>query len=157
MLSGSCQEAKRSDPERVVDLPKDYPRAILILLHIVHGAVSEVPQSLIVHDLWLVVRAADKWGLMRLLRPWATPWTADISPKTGLEAVMAVEAAWRLDTTISLSEAVMHLVNGLTITEAGSLAFEGQEFTIDPCMPWLSPSALKGKGFIVILPTGNSC
>ncbi|OIW30017.1 hypothetical protein CONLIGDRAFT_632126 [Coniochaeta ligniaria NRRL 30616] len=89
MLFGSFIEGKPTTGEWIVRLPEDEPRSFAILLDVIHGRSDRVPldlhQALPPVDctaalLYDVVRMADKYCLLPLLRPWMNPWLAPWRP-----------------------------------------------------------------------------
>lgn len=85
MLYGPFTEAKPKVGEWIVRLPEDDPRAFAILLDIIHGRSDRVPMDLHLAQpppdcaatlLYDVVKMADKYCLLPLLRPWVNPWLA---------------------------------------------------------------------------------
>jgi hypothetical protein len=101
MLYGGFVESKPSEGEWVVQLPEDDINAMAIIFNIIHGHVEKVPKVLpktmgelvgpssqCYHDaavetdmLYLITTSADKYDLIRLLRPWAKYWLERVKGK----------------------------------------------------------------------------
>ncbi|KAK4239774.1 hypothetical protein C8A03DRAFT_13842 [Achaetomium macrosporum] len=77
MLFGTWIESKpprHSGRQWMVSLPEDDPSAMRVILHIVHGHFDKVPASSTSYALSDLVVTADKYDMLRCLRPWAAKW-----------------------------------------------------------------------------------
>ena len=75
MLSGSFKEAKpRNGDDWVVKLPYDKSEAMIILCDLCHGQSERTPMSPSILTLYNVAVVADKYDMVRCLRPVAFRW-----------------------------------------------------------------------------------
>ncbi|KAB5562997.1 hypothetical protein GE09DRAFT_1274820 [Coniochaeta sp. 2T2.1] len=85
MLFGGFKESKPTHGDWVVPLPDEGPDGFAIILSIIHGNISDVPKDMMFNRtrrvasriLYEVAVAADKYGLVPLLSPWANRWLGD--------------------------------------------------------------------------------
>ncbi|KAB5547310.1 hypothetical protein GE09DRAFT_1288957 [Coniochaeta sp. 2T2.1] len=127
MLFGGFAESKPDTGEWVVRLSEDDARGFEILLHIIHGRVDRVPVDMVagrenfrddassnqaIRDgsafLYEVLRMADKYCILHLLRPWINrwlkPWRED-EVCMGLFSGEVLWAAWMVgDETVVRKE-----------------------------------------------------
>ncbi|KAK8112942.1 hypothetical protein PG984_013468 [Apiospora sp. TS-2023a] len=84
MLYGEFAESKPVGSDWVVELPDDDAEAIEFLLYISHArlgdmiALDHTPE---LNQLYQFATAADKWDMIRHLRPWAKTWAHAITER----------------------------------------------------------------------------
>lgn len=85
MLFGPWKESKPADgtDSWIVDLPKDDPKHLRVLLDIVHSNISAVPERPhYTSGLAGIVILADKFQMIRHLRPWSNGWASILRATT---------------------------------------------------------------------------
>jgi len=105
MLNGYFMESKKHRPhgdasEWIIELPDDNPRAMGVLLDIVHGRFDRVPTydfrrltgALMIDDLYSITVLLDKYDMMHVVRPWAGGWLRDMQDES--ERSNSGEANW---------------------------------------------------------------
>jgi hypothetical protein len=113
MLFGPWREARPAnecEPWRV-ELPEDSPRHLCVLLDIIHGNFSSVPQKpATIDDLACILSITDKYELAPSIQPWASGWATMLgAPQTQrfhpydpkmahciVNHIQKASAAWRL-------------------------------------------------------------
>jgi hypothetical protein len=89
MLYGGYMESKKpprqvdDNQEWVVKLPEDNPKAMELLLSIVHGQFHVVPgyeDPIGVQNLYDIAVLTDKYDMAHILEPWARGWLRSIPP-----------------------------------------------------------------------------
>lgn len=101
MLFGPWKERKpaNSDEEWIVELFDDCPKAMQLILHIIHGNFDEVPTVLHslqqFHDLLVV---AKKYDIINVIKPWCKDWSsiARAMVQNAENIVMSFHVAWEL-------------------------------------------------------------
>lgn len=86
MLLGGFHESRQS----TISLPEDNPKAMKIILDMVHGNFDCVPHTcdgLCVEDLYQITVLTDKYAMTQKLRPWVRAWSICVNtwlhkPKT---------------------------------------------------------------------------
>ncbi|KAK1970945.1 hypothetical protein LY78DRAFT_666468 [Colletotrichum sublineola] len=75
LLFGKFAEAQHEPGSSwIVDLHEDCPESMHILLAIVHGRTGDIPSTLSIAELEVVIVQADKYDMMSLLGPWMPKW-----------------------------------------------------------------------------------
>ncbi|KDN65619.1 hypothetical protein CSUB01_03151 [Colletotrichum sublineola] len=75
LLFGKFAEAQHEPGSSwIVDLHEDCPESMHILLAIVHGCTGDIPSTLSIAELEVVIVQADKYDMMSLLGPWMSKW-----------------------------------------------------------------------------------
>ena len=95
MLYGGFKESKPPVGKWVLKLAEENPEAFTIILNIVHGRLDKVPLNLSnggsdnsEHSatvLYNVAKIADKYLMIRLLRPWAESWIHPFRPRQAID------------------------------------------------------------------------
>jgi hypothetical protein len=74
MLRGPFVEAQPETGEWNVRLPEDDAEAFAVLMDIIHIQTDRTPWSPFIPEFYEIVKLADKYDMMRVLRPVATNW-----------------------------------------------------------------------------------
>ncbi|KAF4534771.1 Nuclear pore protein [Lasiodiplodia theobromae] len=61
-----------------IPLPDDDPEALELLLNIAHMRFERIPKTLTFDDLLAVADLTEKYGAVKILRPWLKDWLKDI-------------------------------------------------------------------------------
>jgi hypothetical protein len=139
MLFGPWSEAKPADDDWVVNLPKDEPEPMEILLSIVHDTLEPAPKEVSPRCLYNLVIAADKYDLLSILHPWIRPWMPGLwKLDFGVDMrLVAIHVAWVVGREQALSENMRKLGCCLTSVE--------MERITDMVRGYCMPSILVGK------------
>ncbi|RYP83651.1 hypothetical protein DL770_005344 [Monosporascus sp. CRB-9-2] len=86
MLNKGFAESKRPEPGQdwIVEFLEEDPKAMLIILNIIHNRYGDVPRgekAMPIHSLYRLTVLTDKYGLTSLLQPWAQTWTKGLKDK----------------------------------------------------------------------------
>ncbi|KAK7430834.1 hypothetical protein QQZ08_002623 [Neonectria magnoliae] len=74
MLGSNFSEAKPDGGRWQVKLPEDSPKALALLMNIVHSSYDRVPMKLEIDDLFDMCVLVDKYDMERALWPVASAW-----------------------------------------------------------------------------------
>jgi hypothetical protein len=107
MLSGPRKEAKLENGSLIIDLPKDSPKHLRVLLDIVHANFEVVPKEPTVDDIAGILAIAEKYGLISRLQLWSDGWASVIRANLHQQSsycplfctvkhIQIASAAWRL-------------------------------------------------------------
>lgn len=102
MLSGPWKEAKLENGSLIIDLPKDSPKHLRVLLDIVHANFEVVPKEPTVDDIAGILVIAEKYDLISRLQPWSDGWASVIRANLHQQS-----SSWR--TICPLSCTVKHI------------------------------------------------
>lgn len=102
MLYGGFAEAKhrKMDPNWTVELPEDDSEALIMVLHILHGHFTAIPDAVSRDELYQITILTDKYDMTEVLKPWAQKWVEpflcekSIPAKKGDEVLLWI--AWEL-------------------------------------------------------------
>ncbi|KAI0377355.1 hypothetical protein F5Y04DRAFT_264440 [Hypomontagnella monticulosa] len=130
----SVQPDRASGEEWIVKLPEDDPKAIEILLDIIHCRFDRVPTSVALKpapavdralkwsDLYQLTVLTDKYDLTRSLEPWVGRWLKTVPP-SGLKADLFAWITWELGDQPLFEVMVMNLILLCPINPGGGLQF----------------------------------
>ncbi|KAK4139190.1 uncharacterized protein C8A04DRAFT_33339 [Dichotomopilus funicola] len=121
MLFGGYAEAKPASGEWVVRLPEDDPKAMKLLLLIVHAEFEKLPKRPSLDQLLNLVQVADKYDLLGKLQPWASSWEVDVLDADEDNMVGCIYAAWKLRTKDAFTTNIINFSSTLTHTEIAGL------------------------------------
>ncbi|KAH7350746.1 hypothetical protein BKA65DRAFT_549739 [Rhexocercosporidium sp. MPI-PUGE-AT-0058] len=93
-----------SDSSVEVPLPDDDPRAMTILLNIVHGRNRRVPGKDSLRMLTSIAVLAEKYQMMEALEPFHDSWIDKLRPKLPTEYTRKREAHFQVDTIMKRRE-----------------------------------------------------
>ena len=72
--SKSLQEKKGGEPPLEITLSDDNPKALAVILRIIHHQHDSVPKSLAEENLWEIAILVDKYDLREATLPWTCLW-----------------------------------------------------------------------------------
>ncbi|KAL2266235.1 hypothetical protein VTJ83DRAFT_5587 [Remersonia thermophila] len=85
MLFGPWRESKPAAGPWIVDLPEDDPKALRVLLDILHSNFATVPETIDkISDLKKILDLTDKYDMLSRIRPWAKSWAAILQHKPSI-------------------------------------------------------------------------
>ncbi|KAI1134664.1 hypothetical protein F5Y05DRAFT_397810 [Hypoxylon sp. FL0543] len=152
----STQPDRTTGEEWIVRLPDDNPKAMGVILNMLHACFETIPTSVCYFcdrsrhpfnrcfdywDLYQLAQLTDKYDLTRILRPWAKDWVKDISPHatspllcigysgrpaTFVELLSWI--AWELGDIATFKSTAKHLILNCTMQPGGGLRLEGPFF-----------------------------
>ncbi|OHE93820.1 hypothetical protein CORC01_10841 [Colletotrichum orchidophilum] len=100
MLFGPFEESKPAFGIWLVNLPKDNPGALEIILNIIHANFPLVPNSPSLFELYEVFQLANKYDMISALQPWAVAWSnvaeSDAAVTDGLSVAALAYVSWEL-------------------------------------------------------------
>ncbi|RYP65388.1 hypothetical protein DL771_008333 [Monosporascus sp. 5C6A] len=136
MLNERFGESRRPEPDQdwIVELPEEDPKAMLIILNIIHNRYGDVPRgekAMPIHCLYRLTVLTDKYGLTSLLEPWAQAWangledqlpgnmglTTEKSSLTLNSLEMLLWIAWELGSELLFRGVYGYLVLNATVDE----------------------------------------
>ncbi|KAK4452546.1 hypothetical protein QBC34DRAFT_377037 [Podospora aff. communis PSN243] len=124
MLYGGWKESEPVDGEWVVEFPEDDPRAVLIIMGIIQGELSRIPERLNIALLYKVLEFAHRYNITEVLRPWAAAWLEHAREqydrgRRDNDAFKLVFIAWEFGDKALFWTAVSHLVEKCRPVEDG--------------------------------------
>ncbi|KAK1535856.1 hypothetical protein CPAR01_09398 [Colletotrichum paranaense] len=84
MLFSGFSESKPEGDTWIVKLPEDRPAPFFILLNIIHGCFSAVPQKLELDELYQLLVVTNKYDMLSVIFQWAPIW---FEPHKNLDAI----------------------------------------------------------------------
>jgi hypothetical protein len=95
MLYGGLKESKPTNPNNfwVVHLIRDSPFPMKVIMAIIHARFELVPNDVDLDSFFTMPKAADKYYMVRMLRPWMSGWIGRYEESTeffGVESMLSV-------------------------------------------------------------------
>ncbi|KAI1276956.1 hypothetical protein F5Y07DRAFT_364594 [Xylaria sp. FL0933] len=154
LLYGGFAESKPSSASSasdwLVELPEDNPKAMTIVLNIIHCQFESIPginDPIGIEDLYQLTVLADKYDLTAILRPWASTWMEFIEnnfePFSSTPEVERLSwIAWVMGDFELYRRAVEHLVSYCPVDVDGDLQSSIGDKTVPLFSSTLEPPGL---------------
>ncbi|KXH62511.1 hypothetical protein CNYM01_01722 [Colletotrichum nymphaeae SA-01] len=98
MLFDGFSESKPEGDTWIVKLPEDRPAPFFILLNIIHGCFSAVPQKLELDELYQLLVVTNKYDMLSVIFQWAPIWFEPHRSKVNTEGQIVDKTGVPLNT-----------------------------------------------------------
>ncbi|KAL0936006.1 uncharacterized protein CTRU02_208221 [Colletotrichum truncatum] len=128
MLYGGFAESKpqATGNSWVVELPEDRACPLLVVLSIIHGHFTYIPNGLKQNEMYHVLTITEKYDMTHILRPWAKVWFQpyeDIRSPAGNEMLLWI--SWEIGHVKMVCDMSKSLLLGSQVDKNGQLVTSG--------------------------------
>ena len=153
---GSSNMDQQEDDQWTVELPEDDPKALAVVMNIIHGHFDKVPAAtgdeMTIELLYDVLVACNKYDLTKIVRPWIKGWmeiakrtpdTTETPSDRSSFTIYSTYIAWEVGDEDLFKARFIELCKHVEVNEDGHLAMPGN---IDLTkIDHIGPSDLVGK------------
>ena len=129
----------------VLTLPHDDENGARLVVEIIHANLDNIPTELTLRELYEALIFADKYDMLKVLRPWVKTWITFLSP---LEASKDISTALGVASKLGSIKTVVALAERLIlrsgVDDKGLLVNSDEELVMRPDTPIIA-SKLFGK------------